>query len=51
LAAPLPPEHTCQGKEISPTLDFSAIPIKGESLALIVDDPDAPGSFWDRWMA
>jgi phosphatidylethanolamine-binding protein (PEBP) family uncharacterized protein len=36
----MPAKYTCEGDDISPPLQWSGIP--GTSLALIVDDPDAP---------
>lgn len=38
----IPAKHTCKGNEISPELVWSDIPEEAKSLALIVDDPDAP---------
>ena len=38
----IPPEFTCEGEDISPPLVFETIPRQAKSLALIVDDPDAP---------
>jgi Raf kinase inhibitor-like YbhB/YbcL family protein len=38
----IPTKYTCQGEDISPPLSWSGIPEEAESLALIVDDPDAP---------
>ena len=46
----IPPKYTCQGKDISPPLTISDIPEGTVSLALIVDDPDAPGNTWDHWL-
>lgn len=34
--------YTCEGEDISPSLNWSGIPDGTRSLALIVDDPDAP---------
>ena len=38
----IPRKHTCEGEDISPDLSWSGVPEGTESLALIVDDPDAP---------
>jgi Raf kinase inhibitor-like YbhB/YbcL family protein len=38
----IPAKHTCQGDDSSPELSWSNIPAGAKSLALIVDDPDAP---------
>lgn len=35
-------KYTCEGQDISPALSWSGIPEGAKSLALIVDDPDAP---------
>ncbi len=48
---PIPPKHTCQGKDVSPPLTFSNIPKEARSLALIMDDPDAPHGTFDHWIA
>jgi Raf kinase inhibitor-like YbhB/YbcL family protein len=46
----IPAKYTCQGDDISPPLKFSELPVNAESLALIVDDPDAPGGTWVHWV-
>lgn len=38
----IPEKYTCDGEEINPPLEFSDVPENTKSLALIVDDPDAP---------
>ena len=43
-AASIPAEYTCDGEDVSPPLSWRPPPKATESLALIVDDPDAPGT-------
>jgi Raf kinase inhibitor-like YbhB/YbcL family protein len=38
----IPTVHTCEGADTSPALQWSAVSARAKSLALIVDDPDAP---------
>lgn len=38
----IPTQYTCQGQDISPPLAWVNPPPTAQSLALIVDDPDAP---------
>jgi len=35
-------KYTCEGDDVSPALEWSGVPERAKSLALIVDDPDAP---------
>ena len=46
----IPREYTCQGKDINPPLNINGIPENAKSLALIVDDPDAPMGMWVHWV-
>ena len=52
---PIPKIYTCEGKDVSPPLAWSGVPAKAKSLALIVDDPDAPDPAaprmtWVHWV-
>jgi len=38
----MPIKHTCEAEDVSPALAWSGVPAGARSLAMIVDDPDAP---------
>ncbi len=38
----IPSQYTCEGDDVSPPLVFDGVPAGTKSLALILDDPDAP---------
>ena len=51
----IPAKYTCQGQDISPPLEWAEVPENTRSLALIVDDPDAPDPAapkmtWVHWV-
>jgi phosphatidylethanolamine-binding protein (PEBP) family uncharacterized protein len=47
----IPRRHTCDGEDRWPPLSWSAPPAGTGSLALILDDPDAPGGRFIHWLA
>jgi Raf kinase inhibitor-like YbhB/YbcL family protein len=47
---PIPAKYTCDGGDVSPPLAWSGVPEAAKSLALIVDDPDAPVRTWVHWV-
>jgi len=46
----IPQQYTCDGDNISPPLRWESLPEGTKSLALIADDPDAPGGTFVHWV-
>lgn len=46
----IPPKYTCDGANVNPPLDIEDITDEARSLAIIVDDPDAPRGTWVHWV-
>jgi Raf kinase inhibitor-like YbhB/YbcL family protein len=51
----MPAKYTCEGDDLSPPLAFAGVPAGTKSLALVVDDPDAPDPkapkrVWVHWV-
>ena len=46
----IPAKYTCQGEDISPSITWGEPPDGTRSLAIIVDDPDAPGGVFTHWI-
>ncbi|MDD5347373.1 MAG: YbhB/YbcL family Raf kinase inhibitor-like protein [Candidatus Omnitrophica bacterium] len=46
----IPAKFTCDGRDINPALAVEGIPAGTKTLALIVDDPDAPVGTWVHWV-
>lgn len=48
--SPIPAEYSCKGRNVPPTLRWQNVPAGTQSLALLVDDPDAPGGDYVHWV-
>jgi Raf kinase inhibitor-like YbhB/YbcL family protein len=51
----IPIKYTCEGQDLSPPLEWTGLPAETKSLALIIDDPDAPDPdapkmTWVHWI-
>jgi Raf kinase inhibitor-like YbhB/YbcL family protein len=47
----IPSRYTCDGDDVSPPLRWANVPEEARSLALLVDDPDAPRGVFTHWVA
>jgi Raf kinase inhibitor-like YbhB/YbcL family protein len=50
-AQAIPSRYTCDGEDFSPPLSWRNLPDDTRSLALVVDDPDAPSGVFTHWVA
>ena len=46
----IPQLHSCQGADVSPSLEWTDAPADTRSFALVVEDPDAPAGVWCHWL-
>jgi Raf kinase inhibitor-like YbhB/YbcL family protein len=46
----IPPEYTCEGAQVPPPLTWSTAPKATRSIAIFVEDPDAPGKTFTHWL-
>ena len=46
----IPSKYTCDGEDAIVPLTISDVPENAKSLALVMDDPDAPVGIWDHWV-
>jgi Raf kinase inhibitor-like YbhB/YbcL family protein len=49
--ASIPPRYTCDGEDVAPSLTWTRVPARARSLALLVEDRDAPGGDFVHWSA
>jgi Raf kinase inhibitor-like YbhB/YbcL family protein len=47
---PIPRQHTCDGVNVSPALEWSGALPNTKTFAIICDDPDAPAGTWVHWV-
>jgi Raf kinase inhibitor-like YbhB/YbcL family protein len=45
----IPRRFTCAGREVSPPLAWDGVPARARALALVLEDPDAPGGTFVHW--
>jgi len=48
--APIPEQYTCDGQDRQPSLTWTGVPTTAKELAVVVDDPDAPGGTFVHWV-
>jgi Raf kinase inhibitor-like YbhB/YbcL family protein len=48
--AAIPAEYTCDGQNVSPPLTWTKPPAGTKSVAVVVDDPDAPNGTFTHWI-
>lgn len=46
----IPAKYTCEGEGLSPPLSWSKVPEAARSVAILVDDPDAPDGPFTHWL-
>lgn len=46
----IPSDYACDGRDVNPPLRLIGVPAEAQSLALIVDDPDASLGTWVHWV-
>lgn len=46
----IPVEYTCEGNDVAPPLQWSTVPQATKSVAILVDDADAPKGTFTQWL-
>ena len=47
---PIDSRYTCDGEDVSPALAWEGVPEGTAELALVMEDPDAPGGTFTHWL-
>jgi Raf kinase inhibitor-like YbhB/YbcL family protein len=46
----IPPKYTCEGTQTTPPLAWSRVPAGTQSVAILVEDPDASSGMFTHWL-
>lgn len=46
----IPAKYTCNGENVNPAIKIEDIPEEAKCLAVVVEDPDAPGGTFYHWV-
>jgi Raf kinase inhibitor-like YbhB/YbcL family protein len=46
----IPPKYTCDGTQTTPPVTWSRVPAGTQSIAILIEDPDAPGGMFTHWL-
>ena len=46
----IPKKYSCEGEDVNPPLEISNLPPNTKTLAVVVEDPDAPRGIFDHWI-
>lgn len=46
----IPPRYTCEGENISPAIEVKNMPPETKTMAVIMEDPDAPKGLFTHWV-
>ena len=47
---PIDARFTCDGEDVAPELAWTGVPDEAKQLALVLEDPDAPGGTFTHWL-
>ena len=48
--SPIPERYSCAGDDVSPPVEWTGVPEQAAEVAIVVDDPDAPGGTFVHWV-